>query len=52
MPYVKIKSKINFQRNSKIYKSQILFNIRMFPSDPTGSLDDLFSKILINYLKY
>ena len=34
----------------KIYKGIIVNNIRMFPSDPTGSLDDFFSENFINYL--
>lgn len=34
-------SKINLnKKNSKIYKYKLLDNIRIFPSDPTGSLDD------------
>lgn len=29
-------------KNSKIYKLFNCYNIRMFPSDPTGSLDDFY----------
>ncbi len=38
------------QRDSKFYKSQILHIIRMFPSDPTGSLDDFIFGFLAKYL--
>lgn len=37
-------------RNTKIYKPNFISKIRMFPSDPTGSLDVYFSKCLISYL--
>ncbi len=30
-------------KNRKIYKADRCFYINMFPSDPTGSLDDFFS---------
>lgn len=33
------------KENSKIYKDWSNFNNRMFPSDPTGSLDDFSSKL-------
>ncbi len=33
----------------KIYKPLTIDNIRMFPSDPTGSLDDFFLRGYLNY---
>ncbi len=33
---------VEINLEGKIYKSQIINNLNMFPSDPSGSLDVLF----------
>lgn len=38
---MKLKSKMG---NNKVYKWFLTGNVRMFPSDPTGSLDDFIFK--------
>jgi len=40
---------LSLKHNHKIYKYVNIYNIRMFPSDPKGSLDDNFSKAIIKY---
>ncbi len=43
------KSQTKPKQNINIYKLFVINNIRMFPSDPTGSLDDFFLRSYLNY---
>lgn len=35
--------------NQKVYKACITYENRMFPSDPSGSLDDFFPRSYLNF---